>query len=90
MAEALGWKKRRPEVDNSQWIAPQGGAWNNPPDYLNDLNDCQEFEAIIIKGGPKSIREYEDQLQKHVANIIFANAEQKSEAFLKTLKLWQD
>jgi hypothetical protein len=46
-------------------------------------------ESIIIKAGAQTIRLYEDALQKFVANIVFATAAQRAEAFLKTLNLWK-
>lgn len=59
------------------------------PDYLNDLNAMAAAESLIIKAGPQTIRLYEDALQKKVANIVFASAAQRAEAFLKTLNLWK-
>ena len=59
------------------------------PDYLNDLNAMHEAEVVIIKSGYTAIRTYEDLLQKQIANIIFATAAQRAEAFLKALNLWK-
>lgn len=59
------------------------------PDYLNDLNAMSKAESFIIIAGASAIRLYEDALQKHVANIVFASAAQRAEAFLKTLDLWK-
>ena len=47
-------------------------------------------ESVIIKAGPQTIRLYEDALQKHVANIVFASAAQRADAFLRTLSLWTE
>jgi hypothetical protein len=55
------------------------------PDYLNDLNAMAAAESIIIKAGAQTIRLYEDALQKFVANIVFATAAQRAEAFLRTI-----
>jgi hypothetical protein len=60
------------------------------PDYLNDLNAMHEAEVVIIKSGYTAIRTYEDLLQKQIANIIFATAAQRAEAFLRTLNLWEE
>jgi hypothetical protein len=49
----------------------------------------QTVETQIIKLGYTAIRTYEDLLQKQVANIVFATAAQRAEAFLKTLGLWK-
>jgi hypothetical protein len=48
-----------------------------------------EAEVVIIKLGYTAIRTYEDLLQKQIANIIFATAAQRAEAFLKALNLWK-
>lgn len=87
IAEACGW--RATESPNWTGLRPDGRGWNGDlPDYLNDLNAMREAEAIIIKRGARVIRDYEDALQKHVANIVFATAAQRAEAFLRTLNLW--
>ena len=56
--------------------------------FTDDLNAMHEAEVVIIKSGYTAIRTYEDLLQKQIANIIFATAAQRAEAFLKTLNLW--
>lgn len=60
------------------------------PDYLSDINAMAAAESVIIKAGPQTIRLYEDALQKHVANIVFASAAQRADAFLRTLSLWTE
>jgi hypothetical protein len=75
----------------SQWIAPQGGAWNDPPDYLNDLNAMHEAE-MTLANDPK-FHAYEASLDKVVPmsqRWIFATAAQRAEAFLKALNLWEE
>ncbi len=59
------------------------------PQYLHDLNAMHEAEVVIIKSGYTAIRTYEDLLQKQIANIIFATAAQRAEAFLRALNLWK-
>ncbi len=96
IAEACGWKlvTDNPEYE-PYWEDPKGNmvAVSNGvhrlPDYLNDLNAMAAAESIIIKAGAQTIRLYEDALQKFVANIVFATAAQRAEAFLKTLNLWK-
>ncbi len=95
IAEACGWKL---VMDNPlyepYWEDPKGNMIGvscgiRCPDYLNDLNAMAAAESIIIKAGAQTIRLYEDALQKFVANIVFATAAQRAEAFLKTLNLWK-
>jgi hypothetical protein len=75
-------------MDDS-WHYPNGAKAIATPDYLNDLNAMAAAESIIIKAGAQTIRLYEDALQKFVANIVFATAAQRAEAFLRTLNLWK-
>jgi hypothetical protein len=63
--------------------------WNYIPEYTSDLNAMHEAEVVIIKLGYTAIRTYEDLLQKQIANIIFATAAQRAEAFLRALNLWE-
>ncbi len=96
IAEACGWKfipeyyhgeDQPPEFTT---VTPDGRhLCGYYPDYLNDLNAMAEAESIIIKAGAQTTRLYEDALQKFVANIVFAAAAQRAEAFLKTLNLWK-
>ena len=78
--------------DESHWLELGGGivfgTSGSLPDYPNDLNAMHEAEVVIIKSGYTAIRTYEDLLQKQIANIIFATAAQRAEAFLRTLNLW--
>jgi hypothetical protein len=87
IAEACGF-------DESHWLELGGGivlgTSGSLPDYPNDLNAMHEAEVVIIKSGYTAIRTYEDLLQKQIANIIFATAAQRAEAFLRTLNLWEE
>ena len=84
IAEACGWTRRR-EHAMSQWIAPHGGSWNEPPDYLNDLNAMQSAEKLLKSA--EQFRQYADSLDDGNGGH-FATAAQRAEAFLKTLNLW--
>jgi hypothetical protein len=92
IAQACGWKlvTDNPEYE-PYWEDPKGNmvAVSNGvhrfPDYLNNLNAMAAAESIIIKAGAQTIRLYEDALQKFVANIVFATAAQRAEAFLRTI-----
>ena len=61
-----------------------------PPNYTSDMNAIHEAEALIIKLGHRAIRTYEDLLQKQIANIVFATARQRCEAYLRTIGKWKE
>ena len=59
----------------------------NVPNYPGDLNACHEMEKALSTA----------QLQREYADILddgngghFATAAQRSEAFLRTLGLWEE
>ncbi len=70
------------------------------PDYLNDLNVMHKAEEIL--DGSLSCYDYErfereltktmrgSGLKPRLFKLIHATAEQRAEAFLKTLNLWTD
>ena len=83
IAESCGWAKRR-EHRLSQWLSPHGGAWNEVPDYPNDLNAMHEAEKTLT----------DDQLITYEGWLIAvskasrrANAKERCEAFCLTLGL---
>jgi len=90
IAEACGWVKEVGVTGIQRWRNNSGELYEYIPDYLNDLNAMAAAESIIIKAGAQTIRLYEDALQRFVANIVFATAAQRAEAFLKTLNLWKE
>lgn len=63
------------------------------PDYLNDLNAMHEAERALAED---QLREYSDWLLVIVvaagkpSGWFNATAEQRAEAFLRTLNLWED
>jgi len=90
IAESVGWTRCHKGCEGKTWRLPDNsGCQENLPDHLHDLNAMQTVETQIIKLGYTAIRTYEDLLQKQVANIVFATAAQRAEAFLKTLGLWK-
>jgi hypothetical protein len=91
IAKACGWLQSRTCHWGGWWYLKKGkrAYQQTSPDYLNDLNAMAAAESIIIKAGAQTIRLYEDALQKFVANIVFATASQRAEAFLRTLNLWK-
>jgi hypothetical protein len=91
IAEFCGWKQCQHCAEHGlkTWRYPtDDGCTDALPNYTSDLNAMHEAEVVIIKSGYTAIRTYEDLLQKQIANIIFATAAQRAEAFLRTLNLW--
>lgn len=95
IAEACGWVRNG---KNNLWQNPyQGGGWDylsGLPDYLNDLNAMHEAEKALMKPGLAQWCDYTRHLRR-VCGIamyaeIHATADQRAEAFLKTLNLWKD
>ena len=72
------------------WKGNKGDIIYDGPNYTADLNAIHKAEAIIIKSGHRAIRTYEDLLQKQIANIVFATARQRCEAYLKTIGKWKE
>jgi len=68
---------------------PQGKGLTTVPDYLNDLNAMHE--AIMSQSGEFRVR-YRNILADLCGAQHFHNAtaEQRSEAFLRTLELWTE
>lgn len=93
IAEACGWSYEKNET-----YAPDGAFWwsKNPefPDYLNDLNAMHEAEKTL---NPIQAAEYARiltsiawQSEQPVFAPMAAKADQRAEAFLKTLNLWKE
>lgn len=105
VAGALGWKHeiRRSYRETPAWFHPNGvSMYDTPPDYLNDLNACAEFEKTLrdnqfhyvnyphilfeVVAGHK----WDGDLGYFAFNFIHADASQRCEAFLKTKGLWKE
>jgi hypothetical protein len=83
------------------WKTPEGDGMGKkwPPNYPHDLNAMHEAEKTLK---PKQALDYWNRLNKLQGNsptnslclvfgdAVFANAEQRAEAFLRTLNLWED
>ena len=77
---------------------PKGIVHRRLPDYLNDLNACHEMEKVL------TTTEQQNRYQSNVAEICWADhdradnqvvfnqltatADQRAQAFLRTLGLW--
>ena len=101
IAEACGWKKNAPCVDENEesqlaWSSPSG-RWplgrSYLPNYFDDLNDCHDMEAYL---GAQDVESYIIELERIVGNgahpchnPMFANSAQRAEAFGITMGLWK-
>lgn len=99
IAEACGWKKDYPCVDDYEneglaWRKPDGsGPWGDSylPDYFHDLNAMHEAERVLTDEQHFHFRmillEITDS-DTWGKRIVSSTATQRAEAFGKTLKLW--
>lgn len=86
-------------VTHYYWKWSDGTLTFNRPDYFNDLNACHEMEKVLAKGEAKKIIHATNAYTEHLGRILecadtalfqfaHATAEQRAEAFGKTLNLW--
>ena len=83
---------------NTYGINPKNGYYRPIPLYLSNLNSMHEVEAFAYKNSPPGFSfAYNDQLKQVTSRSKdpmeynwswHATAEQRVEAFLKTLNLW--
>lgn len=99
IAEACGWKDIF--IENQELVLGKhepesmGRDYLDVPDYLNDLNAMHKAEKILK--GKRLFFQYslalsalpQFQGNNHL-NTFHATAEQRAEAFLKTLNLWEE
>lgn len=100
IAEACGWKSRETGVDRkTTWTAPDGEDWMPLPDYLSDLNAMAKVEETLTHEQAflynRNLQDINDRLPYRdgapSGNFGWhSTAEQRAEAFLRTLGLWQD
>ena len=98
IAEACGWffSDRNWHMPNGAKATADGGP-DLPPDYLNDLNAMHEAERALTE---KQWDIYEERLRDACdgpawydgagKEIIHATAEQRAEAFLRTIGRWTE
>jgi len=90
IAEACGWKV--PNGCTNYRVRPEGSrVFFNPltdddplPDYLNDLNACSEFEAMLNSVERFTYLVELNKLCGDEPSAVWATARQRAEAFLKT------
>ena len=104
IAEACGWTHVRPSgiyiVGCVPAHYPSANLKNSRcdniiPDYPNDLNAMHEAEKILVERGPYSNewRIMESMLARIIPNhipLFHATAQQRAEAFLRTIGKWKD
>ncbi len=91
IAEACGWKF----CDGSNMVMEhkQHGfrGVQDAPDYLNDLNACQEFwNCLGWEEKNECVEQLKDIVNEADCESYFATAPQRCEAFLRTLGLWRE
>lgn len=105
IAEYLGWKVLPPHVVGEFDITGEPPVWEScryhqVTDYPNDLNACHEMEKSL-NGNGFLISMYQQNLEKlttpedaplvEIKNWMFhATAHQRSEAFCRTVGIWED
>ncbi len=89
IAEACGWNGIAPYHGGGPlWGKSHLGTLNALPDYLNDLNAMHEAEKVLTESQMTTMSQY---LHRKLGMLWgFATADQRAEAFLKTLNLWTE
>ena len=97
IAIACGWQNVAPVVvqnvsyqgdDITIGISSDSG-WI--PNYPNDLDACHEMEAWLQNDDRHGFACYASELfAQHGSDAVHVTAAQRSEAFLRTLGLWED
>lgn len=96
IAEACGWHEEKEPVGSANATAwwhhnDRYPSYLMPvPDYLNDLNACAEFEAMLTSAERFTYIVELNKLCGDEPSAVWATARQRAEAFLKTLNLWKD
>jgi len=74
---------------------PDNPIGQTPPDYLTDLNACHEMEKVLprqlyhVDYWQKGYGRFQQILSELTITPYSATANQRAEAFLRTLGLWQ-
>lgn len=87
IAEACGWV---PGCDRGICWDQHGNAIITAPDYCNDLNAMHEAEKVLTEHQNDSIYPRNLGAWRNPTKAIYAPAAQRSEAFLRTLGLWEE
>jgi len=97
IAEACGWKRLgliEGCFDVLMGELPPTRGWVRVPDYLNDLNAIHEAEKTLTREQKASyvlgLALMCDDPPSFVGAMVFATAQQRSEAFLKVIGKWEE
>ena len=104
IAEACGWRNTRDDAGGAITIGTLETRLSDGriliqrdhcvPDYLNDLNAMHEAEKSIRKPGLALWCDYTRTLRRvcdfSLYSDIHASADQRAEAFLRTIGKWED
>ena len=88
-----GWTDLKDWSDRKLYGAMKNeNKWNKVPDYCNDLNAMHEAERGFSNNSKWDYLIHLHHVMKTVttAELIFATAKQRAEAFLKTIGKWKD
>jgi hypothetical protein len=92
IAKVIGWKQPEPATQTGLMMTDHNPMLRYPPNYPGDLNAISEACSILTDEQEESFKYYlEDAIGTHFTHkLIHATAEQRCEAFLKTLSLWTE
>ena len=100
IAEACGWTDiawlRIHAGNEDYWSSKHVGDWEYTtrgplPDYLNDLNAMHEAEKVLFARNDWSVCKYDELLGAATSSWKWnATAAQRAEAFLRTIKKWEE
>ena len=93
----FGWTFDNTSYATHPWNSPNGTAYRYPPDYAGNLNEMHEAEKRL---SDSQLSAYVGELANVIVNgedkttlgnqMWHATAEQRAEAFLKTIGKWED
>lgn len=90
IAELRGWRLR----DGGMWYTPNGCTVGEEliPNYPNDLNAMHEIETSLNNAMKWDYLAELHEVMKtyHTAELFFASAAQRAEAFLRMKGKWRD
>ena len=92
IAEACGWTDiKRGPYDGLPFGRYKTHQLEGVPDYLNDLNAMHDAEKVLVRLQWVSyLRRLQALCDESVSWPIHATASQRAEAFLRTIKKWEE
>ena len=96
IAAACGWtdiRRQRLYLGDQDWWGTKLKSGEKHrlrlPDYITDLNACNEMEKVLTEHQNESIYPRNLGAWRNPTKAIYATAAQRCEAFLRTLGLWE-